>query len=197
MTATAAIAGFNYCKERELDPACFEQVVVEYSTRIYKFIFQLVNEAELARDLTQDVFVAAYKDLLRRAADDTEPQTPHHMSAWLYAIARNRALGELRRRKIVSFTTFWHKSEEGEEEFDGLARSDLSEEDNNLERQVILKDQLQEALQQVDRKKLTYLLLRLEGFSYQEISEMTDTSIANVKVNIFRARETLRKVFAE
>lgn len=196
--------------ESEWNPAHFDNVVEQYQTRIYRFIYAMVNEAELAHDLTQDTFLSAYKNLCKRAEqrqnfeeegllaeDEVTPTTSNNMSAWLYTIARNAALSEMRRRKVVRFFSFWQRSENGgEEEIDGSADTAIIEPGGNLEARTALRDELERAMDQVGRERLTALLLHMDGFSYKEICEITGDSLSSVKSQIFRAKDSLRRVLA-
>ncbi|HEX2916643.1 MAG TPA: RNA polymerase sigma factor [Chloroflexia bacterium] len=192
----------------EWNPATFDRVISQYQTRIYRFIYSIVGESELAHDLTQDTFLSAYRNLLRRAdslgvesAEEAESfaqwqnsQSQNNMSAWLYTIARNAALSEMRRRKIVRFLPFLHKPVTGtDEELDSLSDSPLIEAGGNLEARTALRDELQQAMDKVGREKLTALLLHMDGFSYKEICDITGDSLSSVKSQIFRAKESLRR----
>ncbi len=193
----------------EWNPATFEQVVTQYQSRLYRFIYSIVGEAELAHDLTQDTFLSAYRHLLRRSeaaqldnpseaemlAHWQQTQTQNNMSAWLYTIARNAALSEMRRRKVVRFLPFFHKTNNNgvEEELDGLADTAQIEAGGNLEARTVLHDELEQAMNRVGRDKLTALLLHMDGFSYKEICEITGDSLSSVKSQIFRAKESLRR----
>lgn len=196
----------------EWNPAAFERVVTTYQSRIYRFIYSMVGETELAHDLTQDTFLSAYRNLCRRASEagfdpedaDEEAlvhwqqaQSQNNMSAWLYTIARNAALSEMRRRKIVRFLPFIHKPNgNSDEEFDGLADTAQVEAGGNLEARTALRDELQQAMDKVGRDKLTALLLHMDGFSYKEICDITGDSLSSVKSQIFRAKENLRRALA-
>ena len=188
----------------EWNPANFERVVSQYEPRIYRFVYSMVGESELARDLTQDTFLSAYRNLCRRAealsevADQTahwrQIQANNNLSAWLYTIARNAALSEMRRRKVIRFLPFLHKTNTTDEEFDGLADTAQIEAGGNLEARMALRDELQRAMNLVGRDKLTALLLHMDGFSYKEICDITGDSLSSVKSQIFRAKESLRKI---
>lgn len=200
----------EYDAESEWNPAYFERVIAHYETRIYRFIYAMVGEAELAQDLTQDTFLSAYRNLCRRtAAADFDPETgegsknwqqapaQNNMSAWLYTIARNAVLSEMRRRKVVRFLPFFHRvsSTAGtEEELDGLADTPQVEPGENLEARTALRDELEQAMTKVGREKLTALLLHMDGFSYKEICEITGDSLSSIKSQIFRAKDNLRRV---
>jgi RNA polymerase sigma-70 factor (ECF subfamily) len=201
----------EYDAESDWNPAYFERVITQYETRIYRFIYSMVGEAELAQDLTQDTFLSAYRNLCRRSAaeadlDNGNPegaknwqQSPpqNNMSAWLYTIARNAVLSEMRRRKVVRFLPFLHRvnSSAGvEEEVDGIADTPQVEPGENLEVRTALRDELEQAMTKVGREKLTALLLHMDGFSYKEICDITGDSLSSVKSQIFRAKDSLRRV---
>ena len=189
----------EYESESEWNPALFERVVEQYQTRIYRFIYSIVGDAEMAHDLTQDTFLSAYRNLVRRAnADSAEIPSQNNMSAWLYTIARNAALSEMRRRKVVRFLPFLHRPNSTlEEEYDGLADTPVIEPGGNLETRSALHDELQQAMDKVGREKLTALLLHMDGFSYKEICDITGDSLSSVKSQIFRAKESLRRTLGQ
>lgn len=184
----------------EWSPAQFDGVVSKYQPRIYRFIYSMIGEAETANDLTQDTFLSAYKNLCKRAENpqDYENQT-YNMSAWLYTIARNAVLSELRRRKIVRFFSFWQRSNDKHngEETDTMLDMPEIEPGGGMEMQTALSDELNQAIEKVGRERLTALFLYMDGFSYKEICEITNSSLSSVKSQIFRAKESLRKALSD
>jgi RNA polymerase sigma-70 factor (ECF subfamily) len=202
---------WNYESESEWNPTTFDRVVAQYQPRIYRFIYGMVGEAEMAHDLTQDTFLSAYKNLLKRAeaaqlaedaglVEELDRYNPanNNISAWLYTIARNTALSEMRRHKVVRFFSFWQRSgsNEGEEEIDGMADVAALEPGGGIETRFALRDELQRAMDKVGRERLTALLLHLDGFSYKEICQITGDSLPSIKSQIFRAKESLRRVLS-
>jgi len=187
----------------EWNPVNFDTVMGQYQSRIFRFIYAIVGETETAHDLTQDTFLNAYRNLLRRheaseASGEYQQKPSDNMSAWLYTIARNTAFSEMRRRKIVRFFSFWQRpnSNTAENEFDGLADTPIIEPGGSLEARSALHDELYRAMDEVGRERLTALLLHMDGFSYKEICDITGDSLSSVKSQIFRAKESLRKALA-
>src|SRR5215467_2770670 len=82
----------------QVDVADFEAIFLRYQTPLTNFIYHLIGNREQAYDLTQDVFVKAYKALL----SGTVVQ-PGALSAWLYRIAANTTTDTLRRRRLISW----------------------------------------------------------------------------------------------
>src|SRR5579883_787054 len=121
----------------------FTRLVLDHQRRIHRFIYGMVGAEQLAEDLTQDVFLLAYRALGRLPADANE-------SAWLFTIARNRALQELRRRKIlrwVPLTGPWEEEDTHADETKPIAEA------------VAERDYLKRAMAKVPPKDLACLLL--------------------------------------
>src|SRR6266704_7025281 len=83
---------------QKVEVADFEAIFLRYQGPITNFIYHLTSNREQAYDLTQDVFVKAYKALL----GGTVVQ-PGALSAWLYRIAANTTTDTLRRRRLISW----------------------------------------------------------------------------------------------
>ncbi|MEI7553667.1 RNA polymerase sigma factor [Candidatus Chlorohelix sp.] len=182
------------------DPANFDGIINQFQPRIFRFIYSLVGEAALASDLTQDTFLSAYRHLIRRheisqSSGLLRQNATDNMSGWLYAIARNIAFSEIRRRKIVRFFSFRQKSaiNQPENDFDSLTATPTLVLSSSLENRATLTDELERAIKLVGRQNLTALLLHIDGCSYREICEITGDSLARVKSQIFRAKKSLRK----
>lgn len=161
---------------RQGDPAAFEVIVREFQPRLYRFLYGLVGDAELARDLTQDTFLAAFRAL---------PATPAdlNLTGWLFQIARNCARSHWRR--LPAWLPFGGGSRVTNVEDEGPPV--MGPEEPAIARQVL--GNALRRLQQTDRE---CLLLCADGFSYAEIVAITGLSLAAVKGRIFRARRDLR-----
>lgn len=72
-----------------------EALLERYQDRVYTWCYRHVGEAERARDMAQEVMLSAYRNLGRFAG-----RSP--FSTWLFAIARNRCISELRRPSVIS-----------------------------------------------------------------------------------------------
>lgn len=156
-------------RARRGDQAAFAQIVSLYQKPIYNYVLRMVGDREVAEEVTQDVFLRVHQSLPRfsfRAKFTT----------WLFRIARNRALDELRsdpRRQLRA-----------ELEEDTVAVDDAPVE------QAETIDAIWRAVEELPADLKTALLLRdVAGFSYSEIMEIAETSLPTVKWRIFRARE--------
>ncbi len=165
----------------------FTELVARYRNPITNFIYRMTSDYDGAVDLAQETFVRVYK-----AAD--RYQTNYAFSTYIYRIATNLAISELRKRKrrrVVSLTGFFQSSDGGEpREFqpsDGQPLQDVTLVDNERRKAV------QRAIGTLPDKYRAPLILRdVEGKSYDEISQILGTSEGTVKSRISRARGFLR-----
>ncbi|CAN5844418.1 sigma-70 family RNA polymerase sigma factor [soil metagenome] len=170
------------------DEDAFAQLVSRYRNQITSYIYRMTNDYDGAVDLAQETFVRLY-----RAVD--RYQSNYAFSTYIYRIATNLAISELRKRKrrrLVSLTGFFQTHDGSENrEFDPVDERPLQ--DTELvaaERRVAV----QRAISTLPEKYRAPLILRdVEGRSYEEISRILQTSEGTVKSRISRARDFLRE----
>lgn len=165
----------------------FDLVVSEYQPRLYRFLFGLVSDTELARDLTQDTFLAAYK-----ALPDTSEDL--NLTGWLFQIARNNARSYWRRRKLIAWLPFGRGNPDDERDDDWIPPGGIDPRQAGPEEQVVEQESLGTALRALQRADRECLLLVVDGFSYAEICGITGLTLATVKGRIFRARKEVRAI---
>jgi RNA polymerase sigma-70 factor (ECF subfamily) len=154
--------------------SCF---VTNYNKDIYQLAFQLTKDRELSEDLTQDVFVKGFLKL-------SSFQQKSQFSTWLYRIAYNLIINELRRRKMV-FSFF----DEISDSFDETAEIDdfFSKKETELRYQ-----KLDEALQTLSKDEYALIMFHYyQQKTIDEIAYITSQTSANVKVKLFRIRKKL------
>src|SRR3989440_11581238 len=96
------------------DEAAFAELVRRYRNQITNYVYRMTNDYELAVDLAQETFMRVYA-----AAD--RYQTAYAFSTYIYRIATNLAISELRRRKrrrLVSLTSFFRERESPSESYE-------------------------------------------------------------------------------
>jgi RNA polymerase sigma-70 factor, ECF subfamily len=173
---------------RSGDEDAFAQLVARYRNQITSYICRMTNDYDGAVDLAQETFVRVY-----RAAD--RYQTNHAFSTYIYRIATNLAISELRKRKrrrLVSLTGFFRSA-------DGADDREFNPADKQPLQDVALVDAerqaaVQRAISTLPEKYRVPLILRdVEGKSYDEISRILQTSEGTVKSRISRARGFLRE----
>ena len=166
----------------------FGELVNRYRNQITSYIYRMTNDYDGAVDLAQETFVRVY-----RAAD--RYQRSYAFSTYIYKIATNLAISELRkrkRRKLVSLTGFFQPSDGSEpKEFNPPDERPLQDcELVDWERRTAV----QRAIGTLPEKYRAPLILRdVDGRSYDEIAKILETSEGTVKSRISRARGFLRE----
>ena len=157
----------------------FSFLVEKYHHRLLPFIHRLVGDASIVEDLGQDVFLNIYKSLA-----DFNEQGKVPFAAWLFIVARNRAVSELRRRgrlKILSFD-------------ESRAAPDPAPHGEDIlidrERHQALKD----SLAQLPEMYQSVILKSLKGDSIREIAKLEALTPGTVKSRLFRARKQLKSL---
>lgn len=155
-------------------------VVERYERKIYAFIYHMLRNSRLesmSEDLCQDTFYKAYRSL------QTFREVEASFSTWLYTIARNTVLSELRKHKVVNVSL------------------ELSEEPRTspetLPEQTALRNErialVREAINCLPEKQRSALILReYEQLDYQEIAQIMGQTVSSVKSLLFRARASVR-----
>ena len=179
--AQQTLAGVSYS---------FEALVKRYSTPLFNFIYHFLNDYDQACDILQHVFIQLHTSL-------PSLRTDKPLKAWLFQVARNRCLDELRRKRAIHFSELETSNEE--DELSPLAAipdgSPLPEE---LAEQHDLQRSLQEAIETLPIKFRMVVLLRYTGqLSFGEIGQALDMPEATAKTYFQRAKPLLRAALAK
>jgi len=169
------------------DEDAFAELVGRYRNQITSYIYRMTNDYEEAVDLAQETFVRLYRAAGRY-------QTTHAFSTYLYRIATNLAISELRKRKrprLVSLTGLLNPGDGGEA-VDFNPADDRPLQDVNLV-ETERREAISRAIGTLPEKYRAPLVLRdVQGKSYDEIAAILATSEGTVKSRINRARNFLR-----
>ncbi|HTF38454.1 MAG TPA: sigma-70 family RNA polymerase sigma factor [Blastocatellia bacterium] len=167
-------------RARRGEDEAFRLIFDRYGRPIISFIYDMVGRRELAEELTQETFVRAYKNL-KALRDDTK------LSTWLFGIAKNVARESLRRR---------HR-ESDKVGIDDDHVIELSDGKLPPDRQLLDKELngvIRDALGALDEdKRLVFTLKIFQQRSYEEIAEITGSSIPKLKTDLHRARAEMRR----
>ena len=170
------------------DEDAFAELVSRYRNQLTSYIYRMTNDYDGAVDLAQETFVRVY-----RAAD--RYQRTYAFSTYIYRIATNLAISELRkrkRRKLVSLTSFFQTTDSSE------VRELNPPDDKPLQDCELVDSErrmaVQRAISTLPEKYRAPLILRdVDGRSYDEIARILETSEGTVKSRISRARGFLRE----
>ena len=169
----------DVARARAGDTAAFAALVRRHQDRVFGFILRMLDTRDEAMELTQDVFVKAWQ-----ALPGWRPEA--RFSTWLLQIARNAALDQLRRRRVVQFAPL----------DDGMDVADTAPGPEaryaSRQRQALLEN----ALQQIAAEHREILLLReIEDLSYAELAAVLGIAEGTVKSRLARARAALLQHF--
>jgi RNA polymerase sigma-70 factor (ECF subfamily) len=183
----------------------FDQLVEEYQSLVYALALRILNNAEDARDATQETFLKVYKHFGKFRGEAS-------LKTWICRIAINQARSSdrwLRRRHRNDTTSLdapWGPydgsnggANGGANGYDQRSPIDYLEsryatpEDETLSRER--SRQIERGLRQLKKDfRIAVILRDIEGLSYEEIAWVTEVSVGTVKSRIARGREMLREI---
>jgi RNA polymerase sigma-70 factor (ECF subfamily) len=173
------------------DVAAFEGLVERHRDRVYSLALRMMKSSDEATDVTQDAFISAYRNLANFRGDS-------QFGSWVYRIAANHALMKLRHRKVVSAV------EQSLDQTDapqfnerGSLIDEVSPWETGAAEQAVLDTELRGAIEKAadglaDEYREVFVLRDLEGLSYEEIAELTHSTVAAIKSRLHRARLSMR-----
>jgi RNA polymerase sigma-70 factor (ECF subfamily) len=169
------------------DRAAFAGLVEKYQQPVLNFIHRTLRDETEAEDLAQNVFLQVYKSRsrYRRTAK---------FSTWLFTIARNLCLNEIRRRSRHPAESIEeaHAENEGQPQRQYEDKSQMAPPEKLLHGELAQK--IEEALAELpENQRSAILLCRQDELSYEEIAEVLDCSLSATKSLIHRGRETLKE----
>jgi RNA polymerase sigma-70 factor (ECF subfamily) len=158
-------------------PGAFDLIVERHRRSVYLLCYRFVNNHEDASDLSQDVFLRAYRGLRNFRGQSS-------LATWLYRIGVNVCLNRVSAKKLQS------ESIDDRQFVDERAESAP---------QRLLKNERAErvraAIAQLPRKQRATLVLRMyHEMSHQEIADVLGSSVGAVKANFFHALGNLKKL---
>ena len=169
------------------DEDAFAEIVSRYRNPITNYIYRFLNDYEEAVDLAQETFIRVYFALERY-------HTEYAFSTYIYRIATNLAISEIRkrkRRKLLSLTGLFQTDEGSDTEFQPPDKRHLPDEDllENEQSQTIAR-----AIATLPEKYRAPIILRdVEGRSYDEIAAILGLGLGTTKSRISRARGLLKE----
>lgn len=172
-------------------PAVFEALFRKYQTPIFHLVMRMTGGEE-AYDLTQEVFLRALRALPTFKGDSK-------FSTWLYTIAKNTCLNHLREVKKRAEMEGYSLDEDSEpgEVGGGPEPSDPEADVARIVEVRELQRVVDQTLAQLTPEQRMLMTLRdFEGLSYEEIGEIMDMSLVNVKSKLHRARLAFKAKFA-
>lgn len=169
------------------DTAAFTELVEKYKQPVMNLVYRTIHDLTEAEDLAQNVFVQVFKSASRY-------QNTAKFSTWLFTIARNLCLNEIRRRSRHPAESLDapHPEQEDQPLRQLEDKKIFSPPESLLHGELAGK--IDEALGDLpENQRSAILLCRREDLSYEEIAEVLGCSVSATKSLIHRGRETLKE----
>lgn len=168
------------------DRAAFEALVEKWKQPVMNVVYRTLPDATEAEDLAQNVFVQVYRSAHRY-------RVKARFSTWLFTIARNLCLNEIRRRTRHPAEPLQGTAGEDSE----LPERQLPDPGAPLPTEELLRGELFRKVDEAiaglpENQRIALLLCREEELSYEDISDVLGCSLPATKSLIHRARETLK-----
>lgn len=175
------------------DKKAFETLFIRFKTRLYSFIYRFFGDPAVTEEIFQETFLRVYK-----YSPKYKPVAK--FSTFLYRIATNLCINELKRRKLVPmyFLGTLKDRHEGQQT---MIEEDVQSNTRSPEERVFsieLQKHLQKALNRLpEPMRATLLLSEIEGKKYDEIAAIMNCSVGTVKSRVNRSRSKLLQYFNE
>ena len=171
------------------EAAAFDRLVQERSSDVYALLYRLTEDAEEARDLTQETFLRVFQSIDRFRGDAD-------LKTWIYRIAINQARNRWRwwrrRRRDVTISLDAEFARDEQPLHARLRDTGIDPEQETLMREREMA--LRRALRTLGRLYREVVILRdVEGLSYEEVAAALEISIGTVKSRLSRGRQELRR----
>lgn len=169
----------------------FDHIVRSHQRRVFRVLFSLVRDHDLADNLTQDCFLHAYQ---KRATFRGEAS----VETWLIRIAVNLARDHARNRRLAFWRNILQRASPPEEE---TAEIDVSDTAPSAERALLAREQLaavESALEKISpQQRLAFSLRFFEEMTLEEIAVAMQVEVGTVKAHLFRAVNAVRNKLKE
>jgi RNA polymerase sigma-70 factor (ECF subfamily) len=168
------------------DEDAFAEIMARYRNQITNYLYRFLNDYEEAVDLAQETFVRVYFAIERYHTD-------YAFSTYLYRIATNLAISEIRKRKrrrLVSLTGLF--------QFDNAEAQDFEPPDEKtLPLENLIEDEQRETIARAiatlpEKYRAPIILRDVEGKSYDDVAQIMKLGLGTTKSRISRARKLLR-----
>lgn len=159
----------------------FYQQIAPYKDKLFRYALKILGNTYDAEDILQETLIKIWKKKEQFKDIDNK-------EAWCMTVIRNMCFDKIRSAKRKQTTDI-------EEQFG--VKDNIDSAQVSLEKKEIVERILKEINKLPEKQREVMYLRDVEGYSYQEISEMTPYSLDQIKVNIFRARQYVRKALTD
>jgi RNA polymerase sigma-70 factor (ECF subfamily) len=163
--------------------AAYNGLVLRYQRQVYNLAYRMLGNAEDAGDLVQETFLRAFGALASFRQDAS-------FLTWLYKIASNLCIDQLRSRKAKGALSLDVELEEGREP---AADNRITGPEESAVREAVQEVVHRAILNLPERYRVVVVMRHLQDMSVDEIARALNLPTGTVKTHLFRAREMLRE----
>lgn len=151
-----------------------EEIYETYAKDVFRYLFSISLDYEITEDIVQETFFRAYLQIEKLRNEQLKP--------WLFKVAYNLFIDQKRKDKrlIHKDTDFF----------------DVENKSLTTEERILLQERLQSLFSYINelpvKQKNALILTTIHHFTYEQTAQIMEISESNVKILIFRARQTLR-----
>lgn len=171
------------------DEAAFKIIVETWQDMVFNTALGIVQNEEDAEDIAQEVFVQVYQSVNSFKGDSK-------FSTWMYRIAITKSLDHERRKKRKKRFAFV-KSIFGEESQVVVHPPDFNHPGVSMDKKEDAAALFNAIKYLPENQRIAFTLHKVEGLSYQEVSEAMKTTVSSVESLIHRAKNNLKKKLEE
>ena len=158
----------------------YSYIVEQYKDVVYSIALKILKNHDDAEELAQESFIKAYKSIQTFKGKSK-------FSSWLYRITYNSCISHVRKKK---------------HEFTSIDDIQIKDEEDNFSFESVTSESRKELLEKVlkllpEDDYMLILLYYYEDMSVDEIKEVVDISVSNIKVKLFRARKKLYSILKD
>src|SRR5688500_18526233 len=167
------------------DELAFSEIVDRYQSKVFSIIYGILRNHNDAEDIAQQVFAKIYFSI--RSFDFRSS-----LLTWIYKITVNECYDYLRKRKVRKLV---YESDFSEEDAHRMENSELaSDHKPAVDTALAQRDYVWKLLSKVSEEDRSLMLMKeVEGYSVEELAQMTGMNENTIKVKLFRARQKLLK----
>ena len=166
----------KYTKYMELE-ATFNQIVSEYSEQLYWHVRGIVDDHDDTDDLLQDIFMKIWKALPGFRGESG-------LFTWVWRIATNEALGYLRKKKVRAALQFQSLDAKAERVIDNDPYFNGDAAQRGLAKAIASLP---------EKQRVVFSMRYFEDLSYEQISEITGTSVGALKASYYHATQKIKE----
>lgn len=167
----------------------YEELIRAYQKKVYNIAFRMMGNSEDAEDIAQETFIKVYRSLSKFRGDSA-------FSTWLYRIATNISIDQLRKKKN-RMVVYIDNNVEGEEGDIQRQLKDDSPSPEDIAETKELKNTVQNAINRLSPDHKAVIVLRdIKGLQYDEIARILNCPEGTIKSRINRARLSLHSLLS-